>query len=61
MPPFPEETPPDDDRDKPGNWPPWYTYIPDDFWELDHDGTWLCNGVWKLEPGVGRDMKRKGN
>ncbi|AEO70956.1 32735328-df86-41ad-9e67-04135fb3ccb0 [Thermothielavioides terrestris] len=57
MPPFPEE-PPADEGEKPGYSRPLYHSIPDNYWEFDHDGTWLCNGVWKLEPGIGRDMKK---
>ncbi|CRK42057.1 hypothetical protein BN1723_005251 [Verticillium longisporum] len=47
-----------DDNDKPGYPRPHYTAIPDSFWETDKDGRLLCNGVWKLEAGVGRDMKK---
>lgn len=59
MPPYPEKTPPDE-GDKPGYPRPFFTQIPDDYWEVDYDGTLLCNGIWKLEPGVGRDMKKQG-
>ena len=57
MPTEPEQLPGPDDS-KPGYPRPWYTSIPDEWWEVDTDGTVLVNGVWKLEPGVGRDMKK---
>ncbi|KAG7284449.1 hypothetical protein NEMBOFW57_010822 [Staphylotrichum longicolle] len=57
MPPF-SENPPEDEGEKPAYPRPFWTQIPDDYWEIDYDGTLLCNGVWKLEPGVGRDMKK---
>jgi hypothetical protein len=59
MPPNNSPPPKDEpDGDKPGYPRPFWTQIPDDYCEVDYDGTLLCNGVWKLEPGVGRDMKR---
>ncbi|CAP64495.1 uncharacterized protein PODANS_5_7825 [Podospora anserina S mat+] len=58
MPPYPEKEP-EDKGEKPGYPRPFWTQIPNDFWETDVDGTLLCNGIWKLEPGVGRDMKKK--
>lgn len=56
----PERLPGPDDR-KPGYPRPWHRSIPDGYWEVDTDGTVLINGVWKLEPGVGRDMKKSGS
>lgn len=58
MPPYPKDKP-KDDGPKPSYPRPYWTKIPDDYWEVDYDGTFLCNGIWKLEPGVGRDMKKK--
>lgn len=58
MPAFPDKTP-SGDGDKPGYGRPYYYSIPDDYWEIDYDGTWLCQGTWKLEPGVDRDMKKR--
>lgn len=60
MPTEPEQEPGPDDP-KPGYPRPWYTSIPDAYWEVDTDGALLVNGVWKLEPGVGRDMRRVNN
>ncbi|KAM0327163.1 hypothetical protein ACHAQA_006294 [Verticillium albo-atrum] len=51
--------PPGKEDEKPRYPRPLYTAIPDIFWEVDTDETLLCNGVWKLEPGVGRDMKKQ--
>ncbi|KAK4130526.1 glycosyltransferase family 31 protein [Trichocladium antarcticum] len=60
MPPDPMNPLPEND-DKPRYPRPFFTFIPDDFWEVDRDGAMLCNGVWKLEPGMGRDMKKTGD
>ncbi|KAH7324132.1 hypothetical protein B0I35DRAFT_423599 [Stachybotrys elegans] len=57
MPTEPEQLPNPDDK-KPGYPRPWHESIPDPYWETDTDGRILVNGVWKLEAGVGRDMKK---
>jgi hypothetical protein len=53
------EKPPANGDDKPGYPRPYFMDIPEHFWEEEADGRLLCNGIWRLEPGVDRHMNRK--
>lgn len=48
------EKPPANGDEKPGYGRAYFMQIPPHYWETEADGSEICNGIWRLEPGVNR-------